>query len=271
MENVKVVILWLYENYQTKFFAEVQRQNLTGRVWILSEAHLTSTLPLKDILESSLGFQLHEFSDSGFKEYLKDVLVRERDNRSFLEWNDSTSEIWKLLRSKKCVHHQIQQCSKDLIKEIYSSVIPYTIDAVYALAHAIDISSRDFTSSNTGTLDKSPIANSLGMQKLLQRVSFDGLTGKIKFDQFGDRGSAHYDIFSFKEGPVGDIKSIEKVLAMIFAIERIINNTSLLSNISLGYDIRDHSGNLSKAVKLVYKLLTVDSCVNLSQNALRKK
>ena len=66
MENVKVVILWLYENYQTKFFAEVQRQNLTGRVWILSEAHLTSTLPLKDILESSLGFQLHEFSESGF-------------------------------------------------------------------------------------------------------------------------------------------------------------------------------------------------------------
>ena len=59
--------------------------------------------------------------------------------------------------------------------------------------------------------------------------------------------------------------------AMIFAIERIINNTSLLSNISLGYDIRDYSGNLSKAAKLVYKLLTVDSCVNLSQNALRKK
>ena len=212
MDNVKVVILWLYENYQTKFFAEVQRQNLTGRVWILSEAHLTSTLPIKGILESSLGFQLHEFGDSGFKEYLKDILIQERDNRSFLEWNDSTSEIWKLLRSKKCVHHQIEQCSKDLIKEIYSSVIPYTIDAVYALAHAIDISSRDFTSSNTGTLDKSPIANSLGMQKLLQRVSFDGLTGKIKFDQFGDRGSAHYDIFSFKEGPVGDIESIEKVL-----------------------------------------------------------
>ena len=47
--------------------------------------------------------------------------------------------------------------------------------------------------------------------------------------------------------------------AMIFAIERIINNTSLLSNFSLGYDIRDYSGNLSKAAKLVYKLLTVNS------------
>ena len=55
--------------------------------------------------------------------------------------------------------------------------------------------------------------------------------------------------------------------AMIFAIERINSDTSLLSNISLGYDIRDYNGNLSKAAKLVYKLLTVD----LSQNALRKK
>ena len=67
------------------------------------------------------------------------------------------------------------------------------------------------------------------------------------------------------------LRGLGRMQAMIFAIERIINNTSLLSNISLGYDIRDYSGNLSKAAKLVYKLLTVDSCVNLSQNALRKK
>ena len=52
--------------------------------------------------------------------------------------------------------------------------------------------------------------------------------------------------------------------AMIIAIERIINDTRLLSNISLGYDIRDYNGNLSKAAKLVYKLLTVNSSVNLS-------
>ena len=92
MDNIRVVILWLYKNYQTKFLVEVQRQNLTGRVWILSDALLTSTLPIEGILESSLGFQLHEFSDFGFKEYFKDLLVKERDSRTFPEWNYSTSK-----------------------------------------------------------------------------------------------------------------------------------------------------------------------------------
>ena len=164
IDNVKVVILWLYKNYQTKFFAEVQRQNLTGRVWILSEADLISTLPVKGILESSLRFQLYEFSDPDFNEYLKDLSVRERNNGTFPEWNYSASEIWKLLKNKKCVHHRIEQCSNDFIKDIYSSFISCTLDAVYALAHATDISTGNFTSSNTSNRDKSPFANSLGMQ-----------------------------------------------------------------------------------------------------------
>ena len=190
MDNIRVVILWLYKNYRTKFLAEVQRQNLTGRVWILSDALLTSTLPIEGILESSLGFHLHEFSDFGFKEYLKDRLVKEKDNRSFPEWNYSTSEIWKLLRSKKCVRRQIEQCSKDLIKEIYSPFVPNIIDAVYAVAHTLDIFDRNFSKDGTKDRANLQIASSFNVQKLLGRVSFDGITGKITFDRFGDKGSA---------------------------------------------------------------------------------
>ena len=212
MGNIRVVILWLYKNYQRKFLAEVQRQNLTGRVWILSEIHLTSTLPVKGILESSLGFQFHKFSDSGFKEYLKDILVKERDDRSFSEWNHITSEKWKFLKNMKCVHRQIEQCSNELIKEIYSSYVPYIIDAVYAVAHALDIFNRNFSYDETKDRAKLQIANSFDVQKLLGRVSFDGLTGKIKFDRFGDRSSAYYDIFSFKNVPNGDVESVKMVL-----------------------------------------------------------
>ena len=211
MDNVKVVILWLYGNYQSKFLAEVKRQNLTGRVWIFSEAPLTSTLTVEGFLESSLGFALHEFSDSGFKEYLKDRLVKEKDNRSFPEWNDSTSEIWKLLRSKKCVHRQIKQCSNDLIKKIYNANVPCIIDAVYAVAHALDIFYRNFSHNETKDRRKLQIAYSSDVQKLLGRVSFHGLTGKIKFDRFGDRASAYYDIFSFEKVSNGDVESIKMV------------------------------------------------------------
>ena len=211
MDNVKVVILWLYGNYQSKFLAEVKRQNLTGRVWILSEAPLTSTLTVEGILESSLGFALHEFSDSGFKEYLKDRLVKEKDNRSFPEWSYSTSEIWELLRSKKCVHRQIKQCSNDLIKKIYNANVPYIIDAVYAVAHALDIFYRNFSHNETKDRRKLQIAYSSDVQKLLGRVSFHGLTGKIKFDRFGDRASAYYDIFSFEKVSNGDVESIKMV------------------------------------------------------------
>ena len=210
MDNVKVVILWLYKIYLTKFLAEIQRQNLTGRVWILSDA--TSTQLVEGILESSLGFAFHAFSDSGFKEHLKDILVKLGDNKSFPERSFSTSEIWKRLKNKKCVHRQIEQCSNDLIMESYSYYVPCTIDAVYATAHALDIFSRNFSFSETKDRLKLQIARSSDVQKLLGRVNFDGLTGKIKFDRFGDRGWAYYDIFSFKKVPNGDVESVKMVL-----------------------------------------------------------
>ena len=208
MDNVKVVILWLYENYQLKFLAEVKRQNLTGRVWILSDVYLTSTLLIEGILESSLGFALHAFSDSGFKEYLNDILVKERDSRSYPEWNYSRSEIRKFFNSKKCVHRQIEQCSNDLI---YNAYVPYFIDAVYAVAHALDIFYRNFSCNETKDRRKLQIVHSSDVQKILGRVSFDGLTGKIEFDRFGDRGSAYYDILSFEKVPNGDVESVKMV------------------------------------------------------------
>ena len=212
MDNVKVVILWLYKIYLTKFLAEIQRQNLTGRVWILSDAPSTSTQLVEGILESSLGFAFHAFSDSGFKEHLKDILVKLGDNKSFHERSFSTSEIWKRLKNKKCVHRQIEQCSNDLIMESYNDYVPCIIDAVYATAHALDIFSRNFSFSETKDRLKLQIARSSDVQKLLGRVNFDGLTGKIKFDRFGDRGWAYYDIFSFKKVPNGDVESVKMVL-----------------------------------------------------------
>ena len=47
------------------------------------------------------------------------------------------------------------------------------------------------------------------------------------------------------------LRGLGRMQAMIFAIERINNGTSLLSYIFLGYDIRNKCENLSKAAGLV--------------------
>ena len=115
------------------------------------------------------------------------------------------------MRSKKCVYRQIKQCSNDLIKKIYNANVPCIIDAVYAVAHALDIFYRNFSHNETKDRRKLQIAYSSDVQKLLGRVSFHGLTGKIKFDRFGDRASAYYDIFSFEKVSNGDVESIKMV------------------------------------------------------------
>ena len=74
----------------------------------------------------------------------------------------------------------------------------YDIDAVYAIAHALDninhylVTNRDISSS------KQPKVKGHDLQKYLRNVSFDGLTGKVQFDMFGDPLSASYDIINFR-------------------------------------------------------------------------
>ena len=88
-ENIRVIILWTYGSHQRKFFSEVDRQNLTGRVWIISDVSVTSkTFVYSDtfILNESIGFQPHHFSDTGFTEYIIELLTNETNRQNVPEW-----------------------------------------------------------------------------------------------------------------------------------------------------------------------------------------
>ena len=203
-ENIRVIIMWTYGSHQRNFFSEVNRQNLTGRVWILSDVSVTSkTFVYSDTftINESIGFQPHRFYDAGFTEYIIEFLNNETNGQNVPEW---WSEAKALTRScsthKQTNTQQNGVCMKSVVQDIYGPYIPYVIDAVYAVAHAIEKGLAQASTSMTDDyLQHRRFIDHLDMQQLLSRIDFVGLSGNVTFDRFGDRGSAVYDIVNFQQ------------------------------------------------------------------------
>ena len=230
-ENIRVINLWIYGGTLRKFFREVRRQNLSGRVWILSE--VTFTLNANGFLPSdlsplhgSVAFQPHNFQDAGFKDYMKTLLLNEAKRRDLPEW-------WRDIRAleKNCSglkknttrheDHRKELCVQNIVNDVYSSYVPYVIDAVYSLAHALDISTQD-TSRMDNDVQRKPYLKLNNMQRLLSRVHFTGLTGNISFDKFGDRHSASYDIVNFQQVEETDGTGLKQVDSRILGGVRAV-------------------------------------------------
>ncbi|XP_078356952.1 extracellular calcium-sensing receptor-like [Oculina patagonica] len=220
-ENIRVIILWIYGTIVRSFFKEVKRQNLSGRVWVLSEIAYTLTgngfLP-SDLspLHGSIAFQPHNFQDEGFKEYMRALLYNaEGNNQDLPEW---WGEIMKLnsncLGRKDNATHKNRQkelCVHNIIQDMYSTYVPHVIDAVYSVAHALDISTQD-TNLTDNDCPRKLYLGVNDMQRLLSKVNFMGLTGKVLFNEFGDRQSAFYDVINFQQVQEADAKGIKQVI-----------------------------------------------------------
>ena len=220
-ENIRVVTLWIYGGTLRKFFREVRRQNLSGRVWILSD--ITFTLNTNGFLPSdlsplrgSVAFQPHNFHDAGFKDYMKTLLLNGANGQDLPEW-------WGDIRAldKNCSaltdtaarqeDRRKELCVQNIVDDVYSSYVPYVIDAVYSVAHALNISTQDSTRMDNDGQGKLYLKLN-DMQSLLSRVNFTGLTGNIFFDKFGDRQSAYYDIVNFQQVEETHAKGLKQVI-----------------------------------------------------------
>ncbi len=67
------------------------------------------------------------------------------------------------------------------------------------------------------------------------------------------------------------VRRLDMALAIIFAIEKINNDSKLLPNITLGYDIRDYCENAEIAVQISYDLFKNRCFTNTTQNKMGKK
>ena len=220
-ENIRVINLWIYGSTLRKFFSEVRRQNLSGRVWILSE--ITFTLNANGFLPSdlsplhgSVAFQPRNFQDAGFKDYMKTLLLNEGKRQDLPEWWGDIRALnnnCSALKENATQHEDRREetCVQNIVDDVYSTYVPYVIDAVYSVAHALDISIQD-TSRMDNDDQKKPYLKLNNMQRLISRVNFTGLTGNVWFDKFGDRQSASYDIVNFQQVEKGDATGLKQVI-----------------------------------------------------------
>ena len=221
--SIGVIIVWLSGGYGREFFKEATDNNLEGKTLILSDAltaeeavHLD---PRFTILDGSLGIQPRDYPDSAFEEYLKGITPEKVVKRGVIWWD----ELWRShlnCSTTKSNDSWVAACKENLtsykaVTKIRSSFVPYVIDAVNALAHALDSMYR--CSTMPGTLPTGrcpsvqPTVRGSDLQKYLRNVSFDGLTGKVHFDSSGDPLAASYDILNFQRESRKD-KAHKKIL-----------------------------------------------------------
>ena len=211
-ENIKVVILWIHGSYASQFFTEVYRQNLTGRVWILSDVFISESIPgFFSILDGSIVVKPHRFSADTEFQQRKEALTINKINETFPEW---WSEIKKLIENCEASNkneNSTGHCLHDFVQRMQSSYTPYVIDAVYSMAHALNILFVDPSVKNNENKIRLTMDIDV-MKSLLSRVSFAGLTGNVSFDEDGDRESVLYDIVNFQQVEEGHNTRLEQIL-----------------------------------------------------------
>lgn len=210
--SIGVIIVWLSGRFGRAFLKEATDEKLEGKTLILSDA-LTAEEgvfldPRYTVLDGSLGIQPRDYPDPAFEEHLRRITPAKSVERGMVWWD----ELWRSqfnCTATTSNDSEFAACEANLtshhaIHKIRSSFVSYLIDAVYALAHALDgiynCSATHGTSSTDHCPSVQPFVKGSDVQKYLRNVSFDGLTGKIRFDSSGDPLSASYDIINFQRG-----------------------------------------------------------------------
>ena len=209
--EVAVIIIWLYGGYGSAFFAEATAQNLEGKTWILSDALTAGEAVFLSthfkILNGSLGVKPRDYPTPEFEKHLKTITPAKSIERGADWWE----EFWRLqfnCSALKSNDSGVAPCEANLtlhhaLHKIRGSFVSYLIDAVYAIAHALDNIYRcSLTIHSAGKRGKcppvKPTVKGRDLEKYLRNISFDGLTGKVRFDKFGDPLGASYAIINFQ-------------------------------------------------------------------------
>ncbi|XP_029186444.2 extracellular calcium-sensing receptor-like [Acropora millepora] len=210
-DNIKVIVLWLGDTIAKDLTREALRQNLSDRVWLMSDSLSTKTPaflgPEMMSLGAYLGVQPRKFDSRNYEHYLRNLTPKIRTNQT--DTNPWFDTVWR--QQDNCsteIDKGYGPCpedlriSKDLYMKMSDDFIPYQIDSIYAIAHALDMIYRCEEPMgllpNGACPQTKPFVSPADVLLYLRNVSFKGLTGKIEFNENGDPLQAAYDFVSFQ-------------------------------------------------------------------------
>ena len=192
--TIGVIIVWLYGKYFEKFFAVATKKGLQGKTSIMSDGSTIEERFLSDprftILNGSLIIESYDYPSPAFKKHVKSITPAEsaqRDEgwwREFwrLEFNCSMAKSTNLGNATCKANHKLDQA----LSKLSSPFVSYVIDSVYTIAHALDNIYRCNDKQglrNAGSCPSvHPTIKGRDLQKYLRNVSFDGLTGNVRFE-----------------------------------------------------------------------------------------
>ena len=216
--TTRVIIIWLYGKYLEKFLAVATKKGLRGKTLIMSHGYTIEERFFSDprfsILNGSLIIESYDYHYPAFEEHVESITSAKSTERDEGWWR----EFWRSQFNcsiAKSIASGIATCKANhtldqALSKLRSPFLSYVIDAVYAIAYALDNIYRcNDTQSlrNAGSCPSvHPTIKGHDLQKYLRNVSFDGLTGKVRFDRFGDPFSALYSIINIQRSPATEAR-----------------------------------------------------------------
>ncbi|KAM4675874.1 extracellular calcium-sensing receptor-like [Discoglossus pictus] len=224
--TAKAVVVFSTELSLIFLFDEILKQNVTGRIWIASEAWATSTILAADkystVLVGTIGFAFYSGSIPGFQDYINHIhsfeppgeewmkmFLEESAGCAFFDFGNFTFPSEKPRR--KCL--EMADNLENIFKSTLNIRISYNLySALYVTAKALhDLSlcktgNGPFSNSNcSGIRNFKPWQLLYYMQKVRVRLR----SGReVFFDENGNP-PAVYDIVNWQLGPNSTLKQIK--------------------------------------------------------------
>nr|XP_033779252.1 extracellular calcium-sensing receptor-like [Geotrypetes seraphini] len=207
---------------------EMVRQNVTGKIWIASEAWSTTSLlshqKYTGITFGTIGFALNSGEIPGFKKFLVNASPARTPNDLFLMrfWEEAFNCKWpereavfgfQENRTKLCTGSEDLKSLRNLYTDVTNLRATYNVyNAVYAIVHALDALSS--CQQGRGPFRYGMCANVSNFQPwqllhYIKNVRFHNKVGKeIFFDGQGN-APARYDIVNWQKSAEGTIQQVK--------------------------------------------------------------